>query len=227
VRVYCAWAEALRGKADFETSLANRKLFTASYNGWSPPCSRPIPKEDKVVRSKSILVLFLFLVPGILAQESQSPYSGQETRDIKALSAEEIQKLLTGQGMGFAKAAELNQYPGPKHVLELSGELELTEEQEARTTQIREDMSMEAVRLGNLVVAKERELDALFATAKIDESQLNTLVSEIAGLRGKLRVVHLRAHLQTKRVLTMHQIHLYDQLRGYGNSNLHEHQGKH
>jgi Spy/CpxP family protein refolding chaperone len=103
----------------------------------------------------------------------------------------------------------------------------MTEEQEARTTQIREDMSMEAVRLGNLVVAKERELDALFVTGKIDESQLNTLVSEIAGLRGKLRVVHLRAHLQTKRVLTMHQIHLYDQLRGYGNSDLHEHQGKH
>jgi hypothetical protein len=33
--------------------------------------------------------------------------------------------LLSGQGSGFAKPAELNGYPGPAHVLELAGPLGL------------------------------------------------------------------------------------------------------
>jgi len=35
--------------------------------------------------------------------------------------------------MGLAKAAELNGYPGPKHVLELAGPLKLTSAQVAAT----------------------------------------------------------------------------------------------
>ena len=46
------------------------------------------------------------------------PYSGQQGRMIKALSSKEVQGLLQGKGMGMAKAAELNQYPGPRHVLD-------------------------------------------------------------------------------------------------------------
>ncbi len=37
--------------------------------------------------------------------------------------------LENGEGMGIVKYAELNGYPGPKHVLELVNELRLTEEQ--------------------------------------------------------------------------------------------------
>ena len=54
-----------------------------------------------------------------------SPYAGQVNAPIKALTAEEQAALLDGQGAGFAKAAELNGYPGPKHVLELSAQLGL------------------------------------------------------------------------------------------------------
>lgn len=53
------------------------------------------------------------------AQKSSQPYAGQETREIKALSPDEVAAHLEGRGMGFAKAAELNHYPGPKHVLDL------------------------------------------------------------------------------------------------------------
>jgi hypothetical protein len=34
-------------------------------------------------------------------------YAGQQSRDIKALSEEEVQGYLAGAGMGFARAAEL------------------------------------------------------------------------------------------------------------------------
>jgi hypothetical protein len=64
---------------------------------------------------------------------SQSPYVGQESREIKALSPQEISDYLSGKGMGLAKAAELNGYPGPAHVIELAAELELTPEQKTKT----------------------------------------------------------------------------------------------
>jgi hypothetical protein len=56
---------------------------------------------------------------------SQSPYAGDETREIKALSPQEVSDLLAGKGMGFAKTAELNGFPGPAHVLELASQLQL------------------------------------------------------------------------------------------------------
>ena len=49
---------------------------------------------------------------------SASPYSGEEKRAVKALSDDDLKNYLEGNGMGFAKAAELNGVPGPKHILE-------------------------------------------------------------------------------------------------------------
>ena len=58
-----------------------------------------------------------------------SPYAGQQTREIKALSSTQTADLLAGKGMELAKAAELNGYPGPMHTLELATQLELSTEQ--------------------------------------------------------------------------------------------------
>ena len=49
-----------------------------------------------------------------------------QTRLIKALSEQQIADLKAGRGMGLALPAELNGYPGPIHVLELSDELGLS-----------------------------------------------------------------------------------------------------
>jgi hypothetical protein len=49
-----------------------------------------------------------------LADSSPISYAGQQTRSIKAVSEEDIASLLNGKGMGMAKPAELNGYPGPK-----------------------------------------------------------------------------------------------------------------
>ena len=52
------------------------------------------------------------------AASSAATYAGQQNRQIKALSAQEQQDWLEGKGMGLAKAAELNGFPGPMHTLE-------------------------------------------------------------------------------------------------------------
>lgn len=136
-----------------------------------------------------------------------SPYAGgHEDREIKALSPEETEELLSGHGMGLALPAELNGYPGPKHVIELADELELSEEQRDAVSQVFDGMLRKAIDLGFEVVAAERRLDALFAQAEATPE----------ALRADLRYTHLAAHLETKALLTEDQVHRYIELRGYG-----------
>jgi Spy/CpxP family protein refolding chaperone len=148
---------------------------------------------------------------------TNSPYVGQEPRQIKALSEQEVEDYLNGEGLGYAKAAELNHYPGPRHVLDLAKELMLTNEQTTRTQEIFNGMRARAIPLGKQLVEKERELDREFAARSIREDSLNALLSDIGVLEAKIRYVHLSAHLEQKELLTKHQIQVYDQLRGYGN----------
>jgi hypothetical protein len=161
-------------------------------------------------------VIAVLMVPALaLAQQSHSPYAGQEKRAVKTLSDEEIQALLNGQGMGLAKAAELNHYPGPRHVLDLGTQLQLSEAQRVETQQIYDRMHQEAVRLGALIVDQEKELDRLFATQRVHSASLRNLTQQIAQLHGDLRLVHLQAHVEMKQVLSGEQIDRYDALRGY------------
>ncbi|HEX9654193.1 MAG TPA: periplasmic heavy metal sensor [bacterium] len=154
--------------------------------------------------------------------------TNKTTLAIKGMSVEEVQGYLAGHGMGFAKAAELNQHPGPKHVLELADPLQLTKEQIERTQTVYNEMHAAAVQFGKLYVEKEAALDSLFLHSQIDEPRLRKLVSEIERLRADLRFVHLRAHLETKTILSDKQIAEYDRLRGYSRSqNKNYHQGHH
>ena len=150
-----------------------------------------------------------------------SPYAGEEGREIKALSAEDIEAYLTGQGMGFAKAAELNGYAGPKHVLELAGELELTAEQRTRTQALFASMQTKAVALGRQLVDEERKLDRLFAGAGITQDSLQQSVARIGALQADVRAAHLAAHLEQARILTPEQRAHYLRLRGYHSSGEH------
>ena len=144
-----------------------------------------------------------------------SPYAGQESRPIKTLSPQEVQDYLSGRGMGMAKAAELNRYPGPRHVLELADQLGLTPAQRAETERIFEAMQAEASRIGAEIVVRERELDGRFAAGAVTADELDRLLGELGMLQSRLRMVHLRAHLAQRDVLTPAQRQQYEVLRGY------------
>jgi Spy/CpxP family protein refolding chaperone len=144
-----------------------------------------------------------------------SPYTAEKDRDIKALSAEETASLLAGKGMGFAKAAELNGYPGPSHVLELAAQLGLTEAQRARTQALFDWMQAKAKRLGSELVEAERDLDRLFASKRANDASLAAALARIGELQGKVRGAHLEAHLAQASILTAEQSARYESLRGY------------
>jgi Spy/CpxP family protein refolding chaperone len=147
--------------------------------------------------------------------EYKSKYIGQEKRDIKSLSNEDIKELRAGAGWGLAKAAELNGLPGPKHILEMKKEIELTAEQEKVVIALFKDMNKEAIGLGNKLIEYEEELNNRFAERNIDEKMLDQLLEKISETYKSLRYTHLSAHLKTPSLLTENQIKKYNKLRGY------------
>ena len=161
------------------------------------------------------IALFGFVDSASGAETARSAYVGQQSRDIKALSGEDIAVLRSGDGMGLAKAAELNGYPGPRHVLALLRELRLSDTQAAQVTEIRDRMSAAARPLGDELIDRERSLDQLFAQREITSERLIATTAEIGEIQGRLRAVHLAAHLETRAILSAEQIAQYDKLRGY------------
>ena len=177
-------------------------------------------------------VILIAIVIGIFSQQDKttsqtsdesaihSPYAGQEARGIKALSQDDIEGLLAGAGTpfgGMAKPAELNGYPGPRHVLDAydAGEFQLTNEQHKQIEALYEEMRSEAIELGEKIIDIENEIDDAFTGKTITNTFLQEKVKESADLYGQLRVVHLKYHLSMVEILTPQQVEKYNELRGY------------
>ncbi|HXR55791.1 MAG TPA: hypothetical protein VN858_03250 [Casimicrobiaceae bacterium] len=147
-----------------------------------------------------------------------SPYAGEQSRSIKSLSQQETADYLGGKGMGFAKAAELNGYPGPAHVVEMADKLALSATQKARTEEVFDKMQLRARELGARLIDAEKKLDESFASKTVSRDSVAASVNSIAALQGQIRATHLQAHLEQNAILTPAQIAEYWRLRGYANA---------
>jgi Spy/CpxP family protein refolding chaperone len=163
---------------------------------------------------KAVLILGLGIVA--IGTIAASPYKAFTDRPVKAMSAERIDALRTGKGAGYALAAELNGYPGPRHVIDLADGLGLTAEQTAAAQKLFDEMQTEAVPLGTALIEAETALESLFRSGRVTETLLVRQTAEIGALDARLRATHLKYHLAMKDALSRHQIALYDRLRGYG-----------
>ena len=121
--------------------------------------------------------------------------------------------LLKAEGMGQAKYAEMNGYPGPKHVLEVADELQLTAAQRTSVKAIFDEMASRAKDVGERIIDIEEELYMVFKNGIASEKALREQSEQIGRLRGKLRAIHLAAHLKTKKILTQAQVENYKKLR--------------
>jgi hypothetical protein len=167
----------------------------------------------------TIQILVLMLIATFAFSEAdhshKSKYAGEEKREIKSLSATDIEELQNGKGWGLAKAAELNGVPGPVHLLEMKEEIDLSAEQIRAIEDIYMKMKQEAVPLGRELIELERELNNHFANRTITNELLRQILQKIAQVHGQLRYVHLSTHLKTPDILKSEQITLYNKLRGY------------
>lgn len=157
----------------------------------------------------------LLLTTGPLLAETQ-PYAGQQSREAASLSETDISALLAGKGWGLAKPAELNGYPGPAHVLELTDELGLSDQQRADVQAVFDRMQADATILGKDFVQAETHLSGMFRMGHANPQMLQTMLTQSADLMAALRAVHLTAHLDVTQMLTNEQKDTYIKLRGYG-----------
>jgi hypothetical protein len=160
-------------------------------------------------------IVALLLALGAANAQSQSPYAGQHERPIKALSEDEIRQYLAGAGMGYAKAAELNGFPGPMHVLELADDLRLSAGQREATQRLMESHKADARAIGAKRIAAEKRLDSIFLSGKIDAQSLAEAVRAAAAVEGDYRLSHLETHRRMRLLLSDEQVARYNEARGY------------
>ncbi|HVL67528.1 MAG TPA: hypothetical protein VM364_09720 [Vicinamibacterales bacterium] len=165
----------------------------------------------------ALVTFIVSLACGLTGAAQHAHHQEGPTASTSALGADQVRQLLEGEGMGLAKPAELNHYPGPRHVLELRTELGITPDQERQVAAVREEMLVRARALGRRIVEAEQALDAAFRSGEITEAELARQVGMIARLQGELRLAHLRAHVLTRPLLTVEQVRRYYELRrGHG-----------
>lgn len=182
----------------------------------------------------TILAVFVGVVLGMLwnnpAQTERSPYVAQLDSSVRGLSSQEVDDLLNGRGAGYARMAELNSYPGPRHVLDLKQDLNLTTAQTEQIEAVFAQMQTEAKQVGQEILQREAQFSADFANRTISEEEIMEQTEGLGQLYGRLRAVHLQAHLQITPLLSAEQLTQYDALRGYSTpleqspSDHHQHQ---
>src|SRR6185503_6264092 len=162
-------------------------------------CLQPLARARSAVQLKKTLgwsnamhrllavgtVCFALLTVGVTAQTPQ-PYAGMETRPIKALSEQQLADLRTGRGMSLALAAELNGYPGPRHVLELADQLNLSPQQRRNVNRLFEEMTVEAVALGQTLITQETALDGQFVKRTVSQDSLSSAIAIIGQAQADL-----------------------------------------
>ena len=130
------------------------------------------------------------------------------------VSKQEKEALLKGAGLGAGMIAMTNGYPGPKHVLEMGDELELTAAQRESLGKIYGNVKARSVELGTELVEKDEELTALFASGSVSTGEVEKLSREIGELQGRVRAEHLNAHVETFDALTPAQRETLSSMQG-------------
>lgn len=144
-----------------------------------------------------------------------SGYSTLLDSEIRGIDPKTIDAYRKGEGAGLALPAELNGYPGPRHILDLADKLHLTNDQQAKVQSIYDVMKPQAIDLGNQLLAGEAKLEKGFRDKTLDTNALQVQLVALGNLQSQLRFVHLSAHIATVVVLTSDQVEAYNVLRGY------------
>jgi Spy/CpxP family protein refolding chaperone len=145
---------------------------------------------------------------------------------LSGISEGEKEALLKGSGLGAGMIAMMNGYPGPKHVLEMGDELELTAEQREKIGTLFAARKASFVEMGRELVEKDEKLTAMFASGSVNTKDVEKLSTEIGELQGRLRAGHLNAHVLTWEALTPAQRDKLASMQGmHGGQGMHQGEG--
>lgn len=168
------------------------------------------------MRIPSFVACAALVLTALPVWATDAPYAGMSGRGIASLSDADVAALELGEGWGLALPAELNGWPGPRHVLDMDEALGLTDVQRGQVERLFGLMQAEAQRIGGNYIDAEQALDAAFDDPALDPVVLAGLVVAATNALGELRMIHLAAHIETRQILTPEQIEIYNTQRGYG-----------
>lgn len=152
--------------------------------------------------------IFLSLLSSFVFAQNDS----LKTSPLSFLSYNNYLQYTTGNDVEMGLVAEINNYPSPKHVLILSKELSLTEDQKNQLKPTLAEMNRKALEMGKFLIAEETKLNKLFENKTINEGALVFYTNKIGALQGELRNAYLKAHFRTSKILTPAQLKKYSQL---------------
>jgi len=149
----------------------------------------------------------LALLGTLAAGQAQQPESAPagEIEAPEWINDREQRMLLEGRGMGAGRVAMAAGYPGPMHVLRQADALELTDEQRAQTSALRERVHARSREIGAEIIEAEQRLGELLASDPVDREAMHTVLGEIAELHADRRAVHIEAHLDQAVLLDAEQ----------------------
>jgi hypothetical protein len=130
------------------------------------------------------------------------------------MTKDEIRAWREGRAMTLARVAEKNHYPAPYFALKMVSELALFEDQIAPMRAIYDTLRRRAMQLGRQLLDEETKLELYFEDQEKDPPKLEAIVRESARLRGEIRLLHLQADIETRKILSQDQLVKYEALRG-------------
>lgn len=178
------------------------------------------------MRKLSCLAIAALVLTAGAVQATDAPRAGMDGRAVASLSDADIAALRAGEGWGLALPAEVNGWPGPRHVLDMGDVLALSDVQRGQMERLFGLMRAEAQRVGGNYIDAEQALDAAFGDPTLDPVVLAGLVVASTNALGELRMIHLAAHIEARQILTDTQIETYNMQRGY-DAGAHHGQGGH
>lgn len=149
----------------------------------------------------------LALLGTLAAAQAQQPESApaDEIEAPEWINDREQRMLLEGRGMGAGRVAMAAGYPGPMHVLRQADALELTDEQRAQTSALRQRVHERSREIGAEIIKAEQRLGEVLASDPVDREAMHTVLGKIADLHADRRAGHIEAHLDQAALLDAEQ----------------------
>jgi len=153
---------------------------------------------------KTLFFSFIMLSSAAVFAQSDSTASKSPVR---TLNRQQYDAYLKGTASDeMATVAEMNHYPMPDKVLELSNQLDLSTVQIKKITEVNTQMHRRRLQIGGSIISNEKMLDSLFKTRKMTDGSLIFYTNRHGLYQGELKNAILQACIATEKLLSAQQI---------------------